>query len=382
MQIVSPANLDGNGDLQCGEVEVEMLSLPPDVKKDLCVMKYHFDVAGFSQAMSGSYDTDGVSQLQYGIPWPLGSRVCPVLVKLLDRNGEEFERDFEMRLRFDLSHEEKVARYWFDPRAPDRHSGLNRNDPQITNEFAYHDVSFAGVCEQWGYREGTQAALGSWHEARASNGSKVRDAAGNWVNEAVAGPVPDEQDMCQLMRNVPEAEPEKLASGIVECLWSATDRARTGVVMADLFAVVAERADCAGIYSRNSSLDTVFDFNIGQFEIARVEPTRTAVQDLSRRKVCDRCMKCGLYNDCSTGCDNSFPPLRQLDLCGYCGGNCFGEDQVLGEDIFGEAIMGTCTEEQCGNLYLRYLGGQGNTVKTCTDMTCRKTLSSESSSAY
>eukprot|EP00960_Hanusia_phi_P075045 768366-Hanusia_phi.AAC.7 len=84
----------------------------------------------------------------------------------------------------------------------------------------------------------------------------------------------------------------------VGCYFTSVDRSKAlanGLTPQGIYGIVTERSDCQGLFSSSSSLLSSFDFNVGQLEYAR----GGAYPGI--RKVCDRCGRCGGYNQCQQG---------------------------------------------------------------------------------
>ena len=350
-----------DGERKCGPIVVSVAEGIGNGKVDVCVAVFHYNPVKFDSAMSGSFTTDGESQRQYDVPWPLSTKLCPVRVTThqAPRNSPDDRIFLKTTVKFDLSHETTLARNWFVPKAPDRYSTTEDHNPPAFNNFAYQDIFFSGICEEWGI---TSTGIGSWFEAREVNQTVQYNDAGIEINQAPFF-AHESVDAC-LKMHLPsnaarEPIPEEIASGIVTCHFDPVDRnfaSSLDATLSGLYGVVVERADCQGSFSKHESLASTLDFSIAQMDYARLNGESWP----ATRSVCDKCSKCGGYNnDCELGCDSKFPSRRKVDLCGTCGGACFGPETEIGKDVLtGEPVYGECSQSQCSDLILIFCAGE------------------------
>ena len=358
-ELVAPEFSNARGEVVCGPIRIHVSDGIGGGRVDVCAMVFHYNPKDTESAMSGAFTSDGASQRQYGVPWPLSSSsdekpgaMCPVKVTMhsVPRSAEDRLR-VPVRIEFDLSHEPTLSRNWFQPQPPDRYSGQESHNPPAFNEVAFHDIWFSGICQEWGTVASTQR--GSWFEVKAANQTVQHDLAGNAMDLQVANENELIVDACTQMHFPDnlfgEPVPEKIANGTIICHFVPEDAdnwaSTTGATMSSLYGVVSERADCKGSFSKDSSLYNDYDFDTGQMEYYRALPTGETPVEVRKpvtRLVCDKCAKCGGYNkDCEPGCDGLYPSKRQLDQCGTCGGQC----------------IGACPRSQCNDLILTYSSG-------------------------
>ena len=352
---------NSQGQRMCGPIVINVTEGIGKGKVDVCAAVFHYDPVKFDTAMSGGFTTDGKSQRQYNVPWPLSSKMCPVRVTVhqVPRNAPGDRIYLSTSVRFDLSHEPTLARNWFVPRAPDQYSTTEGHNPPAFNNLAYQDIFFSGICEEWGMRP---SGFGSWFEAGRVNQTIQYDDAGIKINQ---DPFFEQEnvDAC-LQIHMPsnaarEPVPEEIASGIITCYFEPFDRSFTSsldATLSGLYGVVLERADCQGSFSKKAALGSTLDFSIGQMDYARLNGNSWP----ATRLVCDRCSRCGGYNNgCDLGCDSTFPSLRKLDQCGACGGSCFGPGTVVAFDVLtGDPVYGGCSSSQCSELVLIFSAGE------------------------
>jgi hypothetical protein len=352
---------NAQGQRICGPIVINVTEGIGKGKVDVCAAVFHYNPVKFDTAMSGGFTTDGESQRQYNVPWPLSSKMCPVRVTAhrVPRNSPGDRIYLSTSVRFDLSHEPTLARSWFVPKTPDQYSTTEGHNPPAFNNLAYQDIFFSGICEEWAMRP---SGFGSWFEAGRVNQTIQYDDAGTKINQI---PFFEQEnvDTC-LQIHLPSNEarepvPEELASGIITCHFEPLDRnfaSSLDATPSGLYGVVLERADCQGSFSKNETLSSTLDFSIGQMDYARLNGKSWP----ATRLVCDRCSRCGGYNnDCDLGCDSTFPSLRKIDQCGACGGSCFGPGTVVALAVLtGDPIYGACSASQCSELVLIFSAGK------------------------
>jgi len=346
----SPQNIElfvpgySDGKMQCGPVNITITDRSGKEKLDVCAVVYHYNPVDSPSAMTSDFTSDGSLQRQYNVSWPLSSSVCPVRVTThsVPRASQKDYLYLPTRITFDISHDPAIVRNWFIPKAPDPSSALDRLSPPSFNTLAYHDIWFAGICQEWGIAD---AERGSWVQVKDRNQTVHYNKTANLKDV----------DVCLEIHptNGAQPVPKEMSNGKVTCLFLPRDRdiARAkGTRFVGLYGVVAERADCQGSYSPDTTLTSKFDFDTGQLEYGRSNSKLNPFDKWpATRKVCDKCARCGGFNaDCSIamGCDGQSPSLRRLDLCGKCGGNCFGPP------------FGKCSLSQCTNLLLTFSAGQ------------------------
>jgi hypothetical protein len=398
----APEFLNAEGERQCGPIKVEVGLDLGNTKVDVCVMVFHYNPKDSTDAMSGSFTSDGASQHQYGVPWPLSKpspgkpgAMCPVRVSMhrvpRDPDPEKSRVFLDFSVTFDLTHEPTLVRNWFVPQAPDAYSAKESHNPPKFNTMAYNDVWFSGICQQWGETE----TAGSWFEVKNSDQIVQYNGDSEINQEALLRTSALQADACKQMHLPDNANnepiPEKIADGMIKCRFGPGDRtfaASAGVTLFELYGVVSERADCLGSLSAPAMLSSPHDFDTGQLEYARLLPLETsrAARHAYSRRVCDKCSRCGGFNVCELGCDSKLPTTRPmgLDLCGTCGGQCFGANTEIGKDpATGDPIFGTCVASQCLDLILtfsaldprtttKYFFGQGlcppSSAQVCTNI--------------
>ena len=303
----------------CGPITITIPDGIGGKKIDVCAVVFHYNPVDFPSAMTAGFTSDGESQRHYNVPWPLSKTMCPVRVTTHDvpRNQGTDRVFMPTVIDFDLSLEPTIARNWFKPKADDPFSALESHNPPPSNNIAYQDIWFSGICEEWGMA--TETGQGSWFQVNSNNQTVHYDSAGNEINQDDFYAL-DNVDACiqiHLPSNAAkEPVPENISNGTVRCYFMPQARATAsanGFSLLGLYGVVAERADCQGSFSSTESLYSSKDFDLGQLDYGRLNGDKWPAV----RKVCDKCARCGGYNQgCDLGCDGLFPSHRKLDLCG------------------------------------------------------------------
>eukprot|EP00960_Hanusia_phi_P075046 768366-Hanusia_phi.AAC.8 len=186
----------------CGDTTVTVLNGLGQQKVDVCVAVFRYNPVDYTSAKTGTGDTDGQSQRDYNVDWPISPNVCPVkvLVRYAD-TGISLNTDF--RIDFDLSFAPTVLRNWFPP--------TKSSFPATYNMLAYHDIFFAGICEQWA--QGQTQTSGSWVQSDLANHTLIFDNSGIPINQDPYYSTA-EADACIKVHTLGvEPAPEKIAGG-------------------------------------------------------------------------------------------------------------------------------------------------------------------------
>jgi hypothetical protein len=69
---------DSAGNVLCGGTEIVVEGGIGGGKIDVCAAVFHYNPVDYPGVMTGAFTSNGQSQKQYGVPWPLHPRMCPV----------------------------------------------------------------------------------------------------------------------------------------------------------------------------------------------------------------------------------------------------------------------------------------------------------------
>jgi hypothetical protein len=314
---------------------------------DVCVQVYFFNPVDYPNIKSLSLRADGTDQKQYGIKWPVSDNMCPVFATF--RRKDEFvDISPAVVISFDLSNSPLIARNWFPPQSPDIHSLQQSwaSNPQPNNLYAYADISFAGSCQQYAESQ-DQSSPPTWAYDFINDHTQIYDSSSRVINAANVFNL-DAVDYCQKIHVPVDPDPTTLAVK-VKCTFSSNlnginsqTSLPTSYSLKPLYAVITERADCQGVPDTRQDLLSYYDFDIGQFEYARNLTLPRKSQNRLSRQVCDRCARCGGFNDaCTLACDGIMDSPRTLDQCGICGGSCLAPSCPVSQCNAGYVVFST-----------------------------------------
>ena len=345
------------GNARCGPIRLEssgegVVNWQQSVV-DVCTQVYFYNPVDYPNVRSLSLKSDGADQRQYGVGWPVSDNMCPVMARFQIQNSS-IEVSPKIQILFDLSNSPLIARNWFVPKSPDLHSLQQSwaSNPQQYNIYAFNDISFAGSCQQWAEPQ-DQLSPPVWAYDFINEHTQIYDNASRIINAPDIF-VTDDVDFCQKMHIPLDPDPTTLAVKVT-CIFSPNAnnyQLPATYVLRPLYAVVTERADCQGVPDTLQDLISTSDFDLGQLEYARNLSIPMKSQDRHSRQICDRCARCGGFNDkCTLACDGDKNSQRTLDQCGVCGGSC---------------LAPFCPAAQCAKGYLIFTAGAGSTITRMT----------------